>query len=89
MPISSYVAYPVENQKEKLIEELSLLNGCEVIPSENKDVLVLVTDTEQKTEEQELQKKINQISSLQYLGFVSGFDPSTYEEQQPFNYAKH
>lgn len=74
MPIKSYLAHPHEGKKKELIEALSAIGGCEVIPAQNKDLLVLVTDTETKLEEEIIKKQIETIKSLKLLAMVSGFD---------------
>lgn len=74
MPIKSYLAHPHDGKKEELIKALSTLNECEVIPAENKDVLVVVTETNTKIEEETLKQKLETISSLKLLAMVSGFN---------------
>lgn len=74
MPIKSYLAHPHHGQKDSLIKELSALKNCEVIPAENKDVLIVVTETNDETEDSDLKEKIETISSLKLLALVSGFN---------------
>ncbi len=74
MPIKSYLAHPLEGQKSKLIKSLSEINNCEVIPSENKDLLIVVTETEDDSQDKILKEKIEAIDSLKLLAMVSGFD---------------
>ncbi|MDO6675767.1 hypothetical protein MK851_11470 [Tenacibaculum sp. 1B UA] len=74
MPIKSYLAHPHDGKKDELIKALSTLNECEVIPAENKDVLVVVTETKTKIEEENLKQKLETISSLKLLAMVSGFN---------------
>lgn len=74
MPITSYLAHPHEGKKKELINALSSINHCEVIPAENKEVLILVTDTNNKNEEHILKEKLKTIRSLRLLAMVSGFD---------------
>ncbi|WP_428744966.1 hypothetical protein [Tenacibaculum sp.] len=74
MPIKSYLAHPHDGKKEELIQALSNLNHCDVIPAENKDVLVLITETETNAEEDILKQKLETISSLKLLAMVSGFN---------------
>lgn len=74
MPIKSYLAHPHENRKDELVAELSSLDHCEVIPAENKDVLILVTETKNKTEEANLKDQLDTIKSLKLLAMVSGFN---------------
>ena len=72
MPVFSYLAYPVQGAKEQLIDELAALEYCEVTPSENEEVLILVTDTPDEKTEKELQKKLKAVKSLESLGMTFG-----------------
>ncbi len=72
MPVFSYLAYPAEGAKEELIKNLEALDHCEVLPAENEDVLILVTDTPDEEKEKELQKKLNGLKSLESLSMTFG-----------------
>lgn len=72
MPVFSYLAYPVQGAKEQLRKELSALDYCEVMPSDNADVLVLVTDTPDEQIEKKLKNTLAQVRSLQSLGMTFG-----------------
>ncbi len=72
MPVFSYLAYPTQGAKETLFADLSALDHCEVIPSENGEVLILVTDTPDEEMEKELQKKLKALKSLESLGMTFG-----------------
>jgi nitrate reductase NapAB chaperone NapD len=72
MPVFSYLAYPVKGAKEELLNELAALDHCEVMPAENEEILILVTDAPNEEQEKELQKKIKQLKSLQSLGMTFG-----------------
>lgn len=74
MPIKSYLAHPLKGKKNELIESLSVLKNCEVIPSENKDLLIVITETENHSQDDLLKEKIEAIESLKLLAMVSGFD---------------
>ena len=74
MPIKSYLAHPFEDKKEELQQEISLLEGCEIIPAENKNVLVVVTETRGDAEDKILKETIEAIKSLKLLALVSGFN---------------
>ena len=77
MPIISYLAHPHDGRKEELIKALSSMQECEVIPAENKDVLVLVTETETKADEDKLKQKLDTIDSLKLLAMVSGYNTNS------------
>lgn len=72
MPVFSYIAYPEKGAKEQLLKDLAAMNHCEVIPSENNDVVILVTDTPDETQEKSLQKNLKNLMSLQSLGMTFG-----------------
>ena len=74
MPIKSYLAHPHVGKKNELINEISQIDQCEVIPAQNKDILVVVTETESKQEEEILKQKLETIESLKLLAMVSGFN---------------
>ncbi len=74
MAIISYLAHPHEGKKEELIKALKEINQCDVIPAENKDILVVVTDTETDEDEKKIKMKIENIESLKLLAMVSGFN---------------
>jgi nitrate reductase NapAB chaperone NapD len=72
MPIFSYLAYPVSGAKQQLINDLAALDFCEVTPSENEEVLILVTDTPDEQTEKKLQQKLEALKSLESLGMTFG-----------------
>ncbi len=74
MPIKSYVLHCEENKKEVLLEELQKLKGCEVIPAQNHEVIVVVTDTESEELDAKLYNQLLEIKGLKHLSLVSGFD---------------
>ena len=74
MPIKSYLAHPIEGKKQQLARAILAISGCDVIPAENKDLLVVVTDTESINQDEILKEKIEAIDSLKLLALVSGFD---------------
>jgi nitrate reductase NapAB chaperone NapD len=72
MPVFSYLAYPIQGAKERLINELAALDFCEVTPAENEEVLILVTDTPDAEIEKKLQEKLKTLKSLESLGMTFG-----------------
>ena len=72
MPIFSYLAYPVRGAKKQLAKDLAALDFCEVTPSENEEVLILVTDTPDEETEKKLQEKLKALKSLESLGMTFG-----------------
>ena len=72
MPVFSYLAYPIQGAKAQLINELAALEYCEVTPSENEEILILVTDTPDEEAEKALQEKLKAVKSLESLGMTFG-----------------
>lgn len=72
MPVFSYLAYPKLGKKTALLRDLSTLEYCEVLPADNEDILLLVTDTPNDRAEKILQEKLNSLSTLQSLGMAFG-----------------
>ena len=68
MPILSYLVLPQTGAIEQLCTDLSAMECCEVIPSDNEEVVVLVTDTpDEKTE-----KTLQNLPSLQSISMTFG-----------------
>ncbi|MCK5100720.1 MAG: chaperone NapD [Desulfobacteraceae bacterium] len=72
MPIFSFLAYPEKKMKDQLIKDLSDMQYCEVKPSENKDVLILLTDTPDEETNKDLMNSIKDLPSLQSLSMTFG-----------------
>lgn len=72
MPIFSYLAIPEAGAVDKLCAELSSINCCEIIPAENKEIVILVTDTPNAATETKLQEQLNGLKSLQSLSMTFG-----------------
>jgi len=74
MPIKSYLVHPMDGQKDQLIQKLEKIPFCELNPSTNEDIIVMVTDTSSIAEEKELEQKFEAISEIKNMALVSGFD---------------
>ncbi len=74
MPIFSYLAIPEKGAREKLCTDLAELDFCQVIPAENEEVVVVVTDTPDETSEKHLQETLKKLESLQSLSLTFGYN---------------
>ena len=72
MPIFSFLVYPEKKMKNQLIKDLSGMQYCEVKPSENQEVLILLTDTPDEATHKELINSIKELQSLQSLSMTFG-----------------
>lgn len=73
MPIKSYLVRPHKAKMAELVNALEQFENCEVIPSTNEELVVLVTDTADESSDEKLLSEINQIKSLKMMSMVSGF----------------
>ncbi len=74
MPIKSYLAHPIEDKMDVLLDKLSKIEACEVVPSKNQNLIIVVTETIDDDEEQLLQNKLEAIEEIKLLSLVSGFN---------------
>jgi len=72
MPILSYLALPQTGGMNQLCADLECVEFCEVVPSLNEEVVILVTDTPNEKAEKTLQKTLKELSSLQSLSMTFG-----------------
>jgi len=72
MPVFSYLAYPKQGSKQALFEDLTALEHCEVMPAENQNILILITDTPDEKSEKQLQQKLKELKTLESLGMTFG-----------------
>ena len=78
MPICSYVVFPQPGRRDELAERLAALPDCDVEPAANRDLLLLVTDTEDLAEEHRLQARLSAIDAIQCMVLTFGeIDPDT------------
>ena len=76
MPIFSYLAIPKNGAMQALCSELEAIDGCEILPADNQDVIVIVTDTPDEKVEEELQMTLKSLRNLQSLSLAFGCDTS-------------
>lgn len=74
MPIKSYILHYKSGKRDKILNDLEEINNCEVILSQNYEVVVLVTDTNSEESDIELYNKLIELEDLKHLSLVSGFD---------------
>ena len=74
MPVKSYLVHAMDGKKEQLVTALNRLPQCQVNPSTNEDVLVLVTDTPTVAAEKKLEQIFESIPEIKNMALVSGFD---------------
>lgn len=88
MPVCSYVIFPETGTKEALTSHLEAWSDCEVQPAENEDVVLLVTDTDGRREQEDLEDRLEAVSSIQMFAqtfgeIVPGEESTRDGEDQP------
>lgn len=72
MAICSYLVIPRPGETEALCERLTALPGCDVAPAVNRDLLILVTDTPDREQENLLRDRIEAMDGIQALVLTFG-----------------
>lgn len=67
MAISSYLVIAGPGSKAAVQERLEALPNCEVVPAEAHDVLILVTETTGRAEEDALRGRLEALEGVQAL----------------------
>jgi nitrate reductase NapAB chaperone NapD len=73
MPIKSYIAIPLDGTRKELESRILKISGCEVIAAENRDVLVVITDTNSNELDEKVHQQLLSIPLIKHLTLVSGF----------------
>jgi nitrate reductase NapAB chaperone NapD len=78
MPICSYLVIPEEGATDRVRADLASIPECEVVRAENRDVLLLVTETPGLEEEDALRSAVEAMDGIQALLLTFGeIDPDT------------
>jgi nitrate reductase NapAB chaperone NapD len=76
MSVCSYLVIPAAGTAKAVARRLAAIPGCEVTPAENRDVLVLVTETEGRDEEKALRATVEGVEGVMALVLTFGeIDP--------------
>jgi nitrate reductase NapAB chaperone NapD len=67
MGICSYLAIPRPGQRDALARGLAGLEGCEVVPAVNRDVVVVITESPDREGERALRRRMEDLDDLQAL----------------------
>ena len=74
MPVLSYIAIPRSGAKNELLTVLNSMQYCEAFPADNEDILILVTDTPDKTTDKELHGQLKNLQPLESLSMTFGYN---------------
>ncbi len=70
MPVASYLVYPKPGMGREAATALAALRGCEVSPSSDYSLLVIVTDTPDDQVDHDLQNAMRALPQLDGLAMV-------------------
>lgn len=77
MPVCSYLVVPGEDRRV-VAGRLSALDGCHAIAAENRDVIMLVTESDDDAAEAELRARLEEVPGIQSMVLTFGeIDPDT------------
>lgn len=78
MPVCGYVVVPHAGTKHQTAEDLARLDGCDVFPAENHDLLIMVTHTASFEADVSLRRRVDEVPGVQALLLTFGeIDPDT------------
>jgi nitrate reductase NapAB chaperone NapD len=73
MTVQSYLVYPEAGRVEAVSRSLSDIPSCEVIRAENRDLLILVTETDDAQAQKKLETQIEELAGVECVALVSGW----------------
>jgi len=84
MPVCGYVVLPRAGQAGSTAQELSRLPGCQVYPAENRELLLLVTDTDSFSADEALRARVEALDGVQALLLTFGEIQPADADSNPF-----
>ncbi len=79
MPIKSYLAFAQANRFSQMVTDLASCGNVTVVPAENREVAIVVTESPNPSDEKALKEKLDQVPDLQCLTLVFGHaDPEPF-----------
>jgi nitrate reductase NapAB chaperone NapD len=77
MPTCGYIVFTRPGSRDTVAERLRGIEGCEVVPAENRDVLLLVTDAAGAEADDRLRRDVEAIADIECLVLSFGeIDPA-------------
>jgi nitrate reductase NapAB chaperone NapD len=73
MTVQSYLVYPEAGHLEAVLRSLAETPSCEVMQSENRDLLILITESDSAEAQRTLEARIEGLPGIECLALVSGW----------------
>jgi len=70
LPILSYLVLPVAGAAEQVARRLAAIRGCDVTRAENRDLLILVTETSGEDEERTLRASLEELEGVRAMSLT-------------------
>lgn len=72
MPVKSYLAFSRKDKFQDMLEKIDELSFIEAFPAENREVAVVVLETEDENAEKLCRERLEAIPEIQCLALVFG-----------------
>ena len=72
MPIRSYVVLPAVGARDAVAKRLQSIPACDVLPAQNRDLVLLVTDTPTGEEDEALRETVGKVAGVRSLVLTFG-----------------
>ena len=72
MNICSYLVHVRPGRLPAVVDALNDLPGCEAVPADNGDMAILVTETEDKSGDRDLGRKLELIRDIECVALAFG-----------------
>jgi hypothetical protein len=82
MSIKSYLAWAVPGKEQELLAAIDRQSACELIPSDQGRLFILLTETESEAADKELMAELQSIPSLMCLALTSAWAGEALNEQK-------
>jgi nitrate reductase NapAB chaperone NapD len=73
MTVQSFLIYPQTGRLEAVTQSLCEIPSCEVIRAENRDLLILVTETGDAEAQKKLEARIEELAGVECVALVSAW----------------
>ena len=72
MTVMSFLAYPASGQWTAMLDAIRAMDGCQIVPSENKEVAIVVTEADNDKLAKDLQRQLESLDEVQCLAMCYG-----------------
>ena len=81
MNVCSYIAHVRPGTAQAVAGTLNALPGCDATPAENRDLVILVTETPDKQTDKDLNEQIQSLHNIECLALTFGAQETLQPEE--------